>query len=164
VGYAITPPCRTISRGTPDEAHLRIHRMNFEILAPRGGFGLTRPGTARPAEGLAETSTVGDSAGSTHRKAVPRSNWAYHNAGHFSGRLSRLSRRAMQFLFELAPIIAFVIAYKLGGIYVATTHPHGRDGSDARGGLLAYAAHPDDARTERRSGIRVRRGDPHSAR
>ena len=27
----------------------------------------------------------------------------------------------MQFLFELAPIIAFVIAYKLGGIYVATT-------------------------------------------
>ncbi len=27
----------------------------------------------------------------------------------------------MQFLFELAPIVAFVIAYKLGGIYVATT-------------------------------------------
>ena len=27
----------------------------------------------------------------------------------------------MQFLFELAPVIAFFIAYKLGGIYVATT-------------------------------------------
>ena len=27
----------------------------------------------------------------------------------------------MQFLFELAPIVAFVVAYKLGGIYVATT-------------------------------------------
>jgi intracellular septation protein len=27
----------------------------------------------------------------------------------------------MQFLFELAPVIAFVIAYKLGDIYVATT-------------------------------------------
>ena len=26
----------------------------------------------------------------------------------------------MQFLFELAPVIAFVIAYVLGGIYVAT--------------------------------------------
>ncbi len=26
----------------------------------------------------------------------------------------------MQFLFELAPVIAFFIAYKLGGIYVAT--------------------------------------------
>src|SRR5690242_8892416 len=28
--------------------------------------------------------------------------------------------RAMQFLFELAPVIAFFIAYVLGGIYVAT--------------------------------------------
>jgi len=27
----------------------------------------------------------------------------------------------MQFLFELAPVIAFFVAYKIGGIYVATT-------------------------------------------
>jgi intracellular septation protein len=40
--------------------------------------------------------------------------------GRFFRRIHKAFPRTMQFLFELAPVIAFIVAYKLGGIYVAT--------------------------------------------
>ncbi len=51
----------------------------------------------------------------------------------------------MQFLFELAPVIAFVVAYVLGGIYVATATIMVAMAGHAGSGLPAHAAHPDDA-------------------